>query len=228
MDRAIHVVSKKQLVKWNILHKDGSINRDTIRHVYAGVDWGYTNPGVINIFGIDNDDRMYLLHETYRTGQTIDWWIDTALDLQHEFKIEQFACDPAEPAYIAQFYGAGLPAFGATNDIAPGISILKSRLQDAGDGRARFYVYEYALRERDQAREEAHKPYCFEQEVDAYVWAKSKDGQPAKEIPVDEHNHSIDPTRYVAMYLNDPTPTADDHIAALQQRLELQNARKSA
>lgn len=227
-DRNMHLVSQRQLKAWSVFNKDGTINRDVIRHVYGAVDWGFTNPGVIQVWGIDGDERMYLLREIYQTGRVIDWWIELALKLKQEFKIEQFVCDPSEPAYIAQFNGAGLIATPAINDIAPGISAVQSRLQVAGDGRPRLFLYEYALKERDQTREEIHQPYCLEQEIDAYVWPQAKNGQPVKEVPVKVNDHACDAMRYLTMFLNDPVPTAEDHLAAMRQRLELAKARGGA
>lgn len=206
-DSAVHVVSKKKLVEWGIFTGDGMLNRQVVKSVLASVDWGYTNPGVIHVWALDGDTRMYLICEIYRTQQVIDWWIEQATELRNEYGIELFVCDPAEPSYIDQFNAHQLHAVGAINDIAPGISALQSRLKVAGDGRARFYVYEYALRGRDESRVSARKPYSFTQEVDGYVWPKSKDGMPVKEVPVKVDDHAMDCARYMAMWLTDPTPT---------------------
>lgn len=200
-DRSQHIVSKQQLIKWNLLYEDGRLNRTKVRHVLGGVDWGFTNPGVLHVYLVDNDGRMYLFREVYRTKRTIDWWIIEARKLQDMWGVERWICDPAEPAYIQQFNRAGLSAVGAVNDIAPGIGFLQARLKPAGDGRPRFYVYEYALEDRDESLEQAHKPYCFEQEIDAYVWAQSADGKPQKETPVDDANHALDCARYLANQL---------------------------
>lgn len=201
---AIHIVTKKQLTDWGIFNPDGSINKLKIRRFVAGVDWGYTNPGVINIFGIDNDGRVYLLREVYRTKKRIEWWVEQAQALNAEFGyIEEWICDPSEPAYISDFCESGLNAIGADNDIIPGIDATKEYLDVAGDGRARFYVYEYSLLERDELRDNDHQPVCFENEINAYVWPKLKDGQPVKEVPVKLNDHSMDNTRYTLKRLKD-------------------------
>jgi hypothetical protein len=204
-DRAIHIASKAQLIKWGLMHDDGVLNRWAIRGVMASVDWGWTNPGVIQLWLLDSDGRMYLYREIYRTGRTIDWWIAQAQALMQEFAgvglpIEAFVCDPAEPAYISQFQGAGIPAIKAKNDISPGVSLMQARLKVAGDGRPRMYIYEYSLQERDESRDEKHAPVCFEQEIDGYVWPQAKDGQPVKEVPVKVNDHAMDASRYATMY----------------------------
>ena len=203
-DANVHKVSREQLVQWSILRTDGTLNRSGVSRVIAGVDWGFTNPGTINVFALDGDERMYLVCEIYQTGKTIDWWVEQAKQLQREFDIERFICDPSGAAYIAEFNGAGLSTTGANNDIIPGIDAMQRRLRVAGDGRARFYVYEYSLRGRDTKREAAHEPLCFEQEIDSYVWQQSRDGQPMKELPVKINDHSLDNARYVVNYLERP------------------------
>lgn len=223
-DSAVHIASKKKLIEWGILNEDGTVNRKVAKRVLASVDWGYTNPGAIQVWALDSDDRMYMVCELYRTQRDIDWWIEQAKALKQEFGIEQFVCDPAGPSYIEQFNKHRLNAIGAINDIAPGISALQSRLKIAGDGRPRFYVYEYALKERDESREKVHRPFSFIQEIDGYVWPKSKDGAPVKEVPVKVDDHAMDCARYMAMHLSDPTPTAQDHLEAMKQRLARRKA----
>lgn len=201
-DPSTHIVSKQKLIEWNIFNSDGSINRWKIKRFVAGVDWGYTNPGTINVYGEDNDGRLYLLREIYRTRKRIEWWVEQAQALNQEFGgVDEWVCDPAEPAYIADFNVAGLNAFGAVNDIIPGIDAAKERLEVRGDGRARFYVYHNALLERDPIRDNNHAPVCFENEMNAYVWPQQKDGQPVKEVPVKLNDHSMDNFRYVSKHL---------------------------
>lgn len=203
-DSAYHIVSRQQLSEWMVFRSDGTVNREVIRRVVAGVDWGYTNPGTIQIYGLDSDERAYLLREVYRVGQTDDWWVEQALALDVEFGgIEQFVCDPSMPAYIKKFRDADLPAIGAVNDIGPGIEAMKKRLAIAGDGRPRLQMYEYALEERDEVRDEASLPCGLEEEIDEYVWAKGKEGQNEKELPVPVHNHGLDASRYVCKWLEE-------------------------
>lgn len=201
-DAALHIVSEKQLIEWGVLHPNGTVNLAFIRTFVASVDWGYKNPGVILVFGIDSEDRAYLLRQIYRTQRDIDWWIAQAKQLTYEFRIEQFLCDPSQPAYIAQFNAQGMNAVGAINDIAPGISAVQSCLNVDYSGRPRLCVYENSLKERDELRDAVHKTYCLEQEIDAYVWPQDKAGQALKEVPVKVDDHALDALRYFCMSLS--------------------------
>jgi PBSX family phage terminase large subunit len=218
---SIHLVTREQLKKWEVLYTDGTLNRQVIRHIIGGIDWGFSNPGCLQIHGIDSDGRNYLLAEIYRTQRTDDWWLSQALALDQEFHVEQWIADPSQPAYIRKFNEAGLPTIGAENAITPGVTAMQSRLQVKGDGRPRMYVYEYALRDRDELRDEAHQPVWFEGEINEYVWPKAKDGQALKEVPVKVNDHSMDTCRYVCLYIEHTsvgaTDTDRETVAALRR-----------
>jgi phage terminase large subunit-like protein len=197
----VHILSRERMKELGIFYSDGSLNRQVIRHVIGGVDWGFSNPGSLQSWGLDYDGRIYLLAEVYRTQRTDDWWVQQAIALNQEFHMQVWVADPSQPAYIRKFNEAGLYTIGAENALLPGITAMQSRLQLAGDGRPRLYVYEYALRERDELRDGMHQPVCFEGEINEYVWPKAKDGQALKEVPVKVNDHSLDTARYVCMYL---------------------------
>ncbi len=204
-NRDIHLASRKQLQTWGVLTEQETVNRDVIKQCVASVDWGFTNPGVIHVYGVDGDTRAYLLREYYKTGKTVDeYWVPLAKELKKEYGISKFVCDPSEPAYIEQFNKAGLNAIKATNAIASGINAVQARFKIAGDSKPRLFVYEYALQERGEKREAAHEPYCLEQELDAYAWPVSKNGQPVKEVPVKLNDNACDALRYLCQYLAEP------------------------
>lgn len=166
------------------------------RHI-AGVDWGFTHPGVIGVWGLDGDGRMYLVAQVYRTKQLLDWWVERAKELQSEFRVEAWYCGPDQPANIQAFAQAGLNAFPAVNDVRPGIDAVAQRLQVAGDGKPRLFVVRDSLRYKDTALEESRRPFATEQEFHSYVWASG-----GKEQPVKEMDDGMDMTRYTCMGAN--------------------------
>ena len=185
-DRAVHIVDEVP----------------PIDRYIAGVDWGFTNPGVIQVWGVDGDKRMYRVREVYRTQKTIDWWIAEAKKLKTDFSIENFICDPSEPGYIKQFRDAGLPTIEAINDISPGIDAVQQRLRIPDDKRPRLVFLRGGLIDRDEELAAIHKPTCAEEEIEAYVWPKGVDGKALKEVPVDDNNHAMDAMRYAVAYLD--------------------------
>lgn len=168
----------------------------------AAVDWGFTNPGVIQVWFVDGDGRLFLVEEIYQTGKLISWWVAQAKRLHGQYGIEAFICDPAEPGNIEEFRVANLIATGADNRVKLGIQKVKNRLTAAADGKPRLYLCRGATLDLDQGLVNAYKPASTEQEFGSYVWPKGIDGKPIKEEPIDEHNHGLDCTRYITMYLD--------------------------
>lgn len=165
----------------------------------AAQDWGYTNPGVLGVFAVDSDGRMYLVRQVYQSGKTIDWWVDTARRLDAQYSFEALPCDPSEPAYIDAYRAAGLPATAADNAVLPGINAVKQRLADR-----RLFVVRDGLLAEDEAMRDRRKPTSVETEFPAYVWAD----RVGKEQPVKEDDHGMDMVRYAVMWAAAPRKVA--------------------
>ncbi len=178
-----------------------SLNRNKVRRVVAGVDWGFTHPGAIEVFALDGDARMYRVHEVYHSQRTIDWWIERAKEIHAHFKVEAFVADPSEPAYIQQFQQAGLPCIAGYNGVAPGIQAVAQRLVPAGDGRPRLFFLRDAGWGPDPAQVGKKAPTCFEDEVLGYVW-DLEHGKKKGEEPVKKDDHAADAVRYAVAYVD--------------------------
>ncbi len=220
-DPAVHVVGDETLRGWGLWEENYQTNpipgagwKPALQasRVIASIDWGYTNPGVLQVWAVDGDGRMILLHELYQTRRLIDWWVEQARILQERYGIELYACDPSEPAYIAQFRRAGLNALPAENDLAPGIQQVQARLTIQADGRPRIYLRRGALAELDRALEAQGRPTCTEQELPDYTWAEGANGAPRKnlpELPLKVNDHGCDALRYAAMALQGAGPSVE-------------------
>lgn len=194
----------------------------TWKRAFAAVDWGFTNPGVMQVWLQDGDGRIYMAHETYMTGRLVSgvqgeqgWWITEAKRLmettynQYKVPIDLFVCDPSEPAYIETFKQNGLRAEKAENSIRAGIDSVKARLkvikpEDGGDGLPRMQFVRSARAEIDPALEQAKKPTSTLEEFPAYIWPTVK-GATLKEVPVKENDHGMDTARYASMFADRPT-----------------------
>lgn len=151
--------------------------------VVAGVDWGYVNPGVINVYGITGDDRMYLVQEEYARKRGIDEWADIALQLRDIWGIEEFYCDPSEPDYIKKFKEKGCKAIAADNTVTTGIQLVQRQMMPRQDGLPGLLYYSGAV----------HSPAENEQ----YQWAKQ--GELLLDKPQKSNDHTRDAERYVIM-----------------------------
>lgn len=169
-------------------------------HYVAGVDWGFRNPGVIELFGVDGDGRMYRVVEIYRVEKTIDWWVEQAKRLQAAYGVAVWACDPSEPDYIERFRKAGLNAVAANNAKKPGFDAVRDRLAVAADGRPRLMFLRDALESTDPLLAASKRPTCFEDEVWGFVYRKTSDGQAVKEEEDPGcDDHACDAVRYAVM-----------------------------
>lgn len=180
-----------------------------------GVDFGFTNPFVLQCWARDPDGRLVLYREIYWTKRLVEDHAKEILKLVSpggelvdglyrggtwiEPRPEAIICDhdAEDRATLEKHLGMGTIA--ARKDVSTGIQTFQSRLKLAGDGRARMTVFEDALVERDQRLYDAKKPTCTVEEFPGYIWA-IKPGGELKEEPKKEGDHGMDTGRYVAQY----------------------------
>lgn len=171
-----------------------------LRGYFGSVDWGWTNPGVLGVWGFDGDGRIYCVAQVYRTEQKIEWWVRKATELNKKYDMQWISCDPSEPMHIRVFQDANLPAIEAVNDVIPGIRAMEGRLANAGDGRPRMFFVKGNLVERDEVLVEKGLPCCAEEEITSYCWQEPKEGLNRKEEPVKFQDHGMDMCRYAVMH----------------------------
>lgn len=156
---------------------------DQFDRVIAGVDWGFANPGVIVVIGVDGDNRVWVLAEAYERRRRVEEWVSVAAQMRDLWGIRQFVCDPSEPDYIRLFRDGGLNAEGADNRVLPGIQMVQNLLPMGQDGRARLTV----------------APDCVNllAEIEQYQWAENKAG--LRDQPVKANDHAMDALRYAVV-----------------------------
>ncbi len=158
------------------------------------VDFGFTNPFVWQEWAEDPDGRLWLVREIYRTQRLVE---DHCKDIR--------ALDPIRPRQVICDHDAedratlekhlGVVTVAAKKDVSPGIQAVAARLKRQPDGLPRLFVLKDALVEPDPALVKAHKPLCFADEMDGYVW-DTRQGQKSGEHPLKEGDHSLDAGRY--------------------------------
>lgn len=161
---------------------------DLFKTVVAGVDWGWTNPGVITVFGVDGDGRMWGLHEEYQRQRRIEEWANVALELRNIYGIKQFFCDPSEPKYIQAFQEKGCKAEAANNEVNAGIQRVKNRLVVRADGKPRL-IFQPSF------------AWTFS-EFEQYQWRPVKTGGFADE-PMKANDHCMDSIKYAVAGVDD-------------------------
>lgn len=133
-----------------------------VTSVVIGVDWGFRNPCVALAVGRTADDEIRVLDEWRVTGATPGEQVAGIVALARRHRATRAVCDPSEPGQIEALRRAGLPAYGADNDVSAGILAVAQALAggmlvaDTCKGLiAEMSSYRYA--ERGQMREEPVK-----------------------------------------------------------------------
>lgn len=154
----------------------------------AGVDWGYSHYGSIVVFGIDKDNKWYLIEEHATQFKEIDYWVNIALGIKERYGNINFYCDSARPEHVERFRRERIRALNADKSVLSGIEEV-ARLIKLN----RFFVLE-------------NKVKRFKEEIYNYVWDE-KTGEPIKAN--DDVLDSIRYTVYTHMRLKGRRKGAD-------------------
>lgn len=168
---------------------------------YWSVDFGVTNPTVVQHWAEDPDGRLYLYREFYMTGKTADEHGRTVLDYVTDE--EGNWTEPQPWAVVADHDGQGRPLFeravgistkAAQKKVSEGIQMVQERLKKQIDGKPRLFVFNNALVQKDQSLVDRKQPTCTADEFVRYIWDTKKDQ------PVKEYDHGMDAMRYLVAH----------------------------
>lgn len=176
------------------------------------VDFGFTNPFVLQCWAEDPDGRLWLYREIYRTKTLVE---DHAKKILRQVRRCKECCkskaadhdchtcercdlewtEPKPRAVICDHDAEDratlerhleLSTSPAHKSVSDGIQAVQARLKPAGDGRPRLVIVRGALVERDAELDEAKRPCCTEEEVTGYVWDRGSAMQQAADKPPKE------------------------------------------
>lgn len=180
----------------------------TSGRVVVSIDFGFTNPTSCTWTWIDDDGRSLVYREIYKTGLLVEDLARMIRQIQEEYPWEPWPeawiCDHDAEGRATLERHLKISTTPAIKKVKQGIEAVQARLRIAGDGRPRFQVMEHTLcHEEDETLREAGKPIGLREEIYGYVWAKGRDGTPAKEEPVKLNDHAMDGgLRYSTAYLD--------------------------
>jgi phage terminase large subunit len=180
---------------------------------FWSIDWGFSNPAVVQWWAVDPDGRAWLYREIYHTGKTVPELAKMVLrQVTKDGTRDGEWLEPRPRAILADHDAGdralftretGLQTRRADKRVKIGIDTVKERLKTAGDGRPRVMVMRDARCHRpDPELAGAKKPTCTADEFTSYVW-ENKGGE-QQETPLKEHDHGMDATRYACVYLDPP------------------------
>lgn len=170
---------------------------------YWTIDFGYTNPFVLQCWAQDPDGRIVMYREIYMTQRLV---------ADHAATMRRIVCPDGkwlepQPRWIVADHDAegratferemGISTTAADKRVTEGLQAVQVRLRRAGDGKPRLRIMRDSLVERDQSLADAKKPCCTAEEIPGYVWADT-----AKEQPLKEDDHGCDGMRYQVVELD--------------------------
>lgn len=140
-------------------------------------DWGWTNPKVLLVIGMDTAGRCYILDEWVKAQVPMDDMVAAATHFRNTYGASIIFCDPSQPENIARMVAEGFNALPANNAVGPGIDLVNGRYRNGT-----LFI----------------SPRCTEtlKEVQSYGWRVGADGTTNKDRPVDADDHCMDAKRY--------------------------------
>lgn len=234
-DPDVHLIDRPQDLK-----RDLGINR-----FVGAVDWGFADPGCLLVFGLDADDRAYLVAEWYTTKRDQSWWAEQVAIACAEFTpMKAIVCDPADSqggraAINLRLAKNGhkpvaIPADNARHSQAQGdlvgLDLVRERFRvDPVTGKAGIYLLRDSGRVRDEELERSRLPTGLHREIPGYVFLVDESGKPSKERTDPScPDHACDPTRYLANFIwrhsmQNPEPALKPRIGSLAAQLAVRN-----
>lgn len=190
--------------------------------VWAGIDWGYTQPFACSIVAKLPNGHYILVSEVHQSRMTISDIIEVLKQRQQIWDIQRFYAGPDQPGYIKELNRAGLPCTAAQNDVKKGIDLVYSLIQGG-----KFRVFK------------GKAPNILD-EFENYHWPQSQDLKPDQDEkdpnPVKQDDHGLDSLRYVLISIANKTedrhkmktPGKKKAQESVEQRLKrLKSKRKS-
>ncbi|MGW6502953.1 phage terminase large subunit [Nonomuraea angiospora] len=186
------------------------------------IDFGFTNPFVLQCWAEDGDGRLWLYREIYHSRRLVEDHARQILRLVrrceeccgskaadhdcHDCRRCRLVWTEPRPRAVICDHDAedratlerhlGLSTSAARKGVSDGIQAVQARQREAGDGRPRLFILRDSLVERDPELEDAKKPCSTAEEVPGYVWDQTP-GKPPKETPVKQDDHGCDAMRYM-------------------------------
>ena len=169
------------------------------------IDWGKTSPTVLQFWAVDDEGRMYLYREFYRTRFRPDRlanWVRGEVEAGREPLPRAIVCDHDEERKEEFERVAGpdlLLRLADKKDRHKGIEACQSRFDNADDGRPRIFFKENTLaHDPDPVLVESGRPTNTIDELTSYCW----DENTIRDEPVAENDHGMDAMRYAERYIS--------------------------
>jgi len=187
------------------VHAEGMVYDEYVRSVHViknrefpehwrrvrAIDFGYTNPFVCLWGVVDEDGRLIIYDEHYKSKQLMKYHADMIKSKSMGIDDKEYSFDFTVADHDAQdnaeLRAEGVFTKNAKKNVIFGISAVKSRLKIQGDNKPRLQITENCVNTI--------------REVGLYRWQEVKKGN-EKEEPLKENDHAMDALRYMIVELD--------------------------
>ena len=203
---------------WVVANNQGAFDPIELLWFAAGQDWGYQNPGVVQVWGFDRDLRMYMVEEVYQSQRDNTWWAAEIGRLHRTYNIWRVVSDPENAEGIAKVNDQLVAADGRR-------LLQKAKKGTAVAGRTKFaqIMHSHTLLEGDVPRarflkgarrhqadpELSKRPNCTTDELPGYQWKPpARDNTNPTDEPLKQDDHGCEAFQYLAwaVHKKDLTP----------------------
>lgn len=161
-------------------------DRVELRGFGASYDWGDVHAGTLQVWGIDDAGRQYLVEEVYHSKKTATWWAEWAVRLWQKYDLQFIVCDNAAKDSI-HLFNVRLQEEGGNhariavpcdkrsgNREASNMEVLRDLFSNQRDGAPAVYLKKNALA---HAPDPAVKVQCLQEEIPQFLYAEFDPGR---------------------------------------------------
>jgi hypothetical protein len=177
--------------------------------VVAGLDFGYSKPGSLEVLAITPGGRTFVVAEVYAVEKGFEWWAERVTELVDEFKIEVVRTDHdhngvdiinkrlgprsgRENGGLCQFANKKRRKTGSGVGDMGGLDVVREAFRSN-----RLFISKTATRYHDEILAGLHLPMGLRQEIGAYQFDfDEKTGEVFEVPPKNAIDHACDGLRY--------------------------------
>lgn len=175
---------------------------------YWSVDFGFTNPFVLQMWAQDPDGRLYLYREIYRTQRLVEDHARAVLNIVRpngtwlEPQPVAVICDHDAEDRATLERHLGRATVPAKKTVSDGLQAVQARIPKAGDGKPRIFIMRGCTVDRDASLTDRKLPSSTEEEIPGYIWAPVPEGKALKDEPLKKDDHGVDALRYIVAQID--------------------------
>ena len=164
---------------------------------FRSIDFGMSHPFVCQWWAVDEQNRMWLYREIYKSNVHIEEHARNILELSQGEEILYTVVDYEAASDIETLHRHGIWTDPADKDKVYGIQLMHERFKvDPVTKETSIYFLVNSLVEEDEKLAQRYHPKCTFESLINLTYRESKTGSKLDEEPMKVHDDGFDATRY--------------------------------